>query len=88
MESSVIHLPRLDTVLMIEDAIRDAETYPKRTELWRSLPRKTMYQTFSIVLKYLKASNKIIFDKDGRIVWIAADNPKLRRALVEGLRVR
>jgi len=65
---------------MVEKAIRDAQEYPSRTELWRSLPRKIQYQTFKRILEYLEASNKIVFNK-GRIVWVAADNPKLRRLL-------
>ncbi|MFH1721288.1 MAG: hypothetical protein ABH950_01645 [Candidatus Altiarchaeota archaeon] len=88
MSQGVIHYPRLDTVFMIEDAIRKSKDYPKRMELWRSLPKKTMYQTFMMVLKYLEASNKIMFDKDGSIVWIFVDNPKLKKALKEGVRVR
>ncbi len=79
----IIHYPRLDTVMMIEDAIRSAKEYPTKAELLRSLPKKVMYQTFNLVLKYLQRSNKIIVTKDGRIVWVFADSEKLRRLLAE-----
>ncbi|MFH2111249.1 MAG: hypothetical protein ABIJ47_08335 [Candidatus Bathyarchaeota archaeon] len=78
----VLHEPRLDTILMIEKAIIDAEEYPTKMKLWRSLPRKVQYQTFKRVLDYLEASNKIIYDEDGAIVYTGVNNDKLR-ALVE-----
>ena len=77
----VLHEPQLDTLLMIEKAIIDAENYPTRTELWKSLPRQVQYQTFKRVLDYLEASGKITFD-DGKIIYTGANNPKLR-ALIE-----
>lgn len=77
----VLHEPQLDTVLMIEKALIDAEDYPTRTELWKSLPRQVQYQTFKRVLDYLEASIKITFD-DGRIIYTGVNNAKLR-ALIE-----
>ncbi len=78
----VLHEPQLDTILMIEKAIIDAEDYPTKTQLWRSLPRKVQYQTFKRALDYFEASNKIIYDEDGVIVYTGVNNDKLR-ALVE-----
>lgn len=83
----IIHYPRLDTVMMIEDAIRSAREYPTKAELLRSLPKKVMYQTFNLVLEYLQRSNKIIVTKDGRIVWVFADSQKLRRLLTGSKKV-
>ncbi len=83
----ILHYPRLDTVMMIEDAVRRAKEYPTKAELLRSLPKKIMYQTFNLVLKYLQRSNKIIVTKDGRIVWVFADDQKLKRLLAESQRV-
>jgi len=85
--SKVLHEPRLDTILMVEKAIKDAAEYPSRMELWRSLPRKIQYQTFGRVLEYLEASNKIVFNKS-RIVWVAVDNPKLKMLLEESVKIR
>lgn len=68
--SNILRYPRLDTVLMVEEAIQKAKEYPNKAELLRSLPRKTMYQTFSLILDYLEYSGKIYIDKDGAIVWI------------------
>jgi len=85
--STVLHEPKLDTILMVEKTIKDAVEYPSRMELWRSLPRKIQYQTFKRILEYLEASNKIVFNK-GRIVWVAADNPKLKKLLEESVKIR
>ena len=83
----VLHEPKLDTILMVEKAIKEAEEYPTRTELWRSLPRRVQYQTFKRILDYLEASNKIVFN-GRRIVWVAADNPKLERLLESAVKIR
>ena len=62
-----IHYPQLDTILMVEETIQKMD-YPKKTELWKSLPKKVMYQTFCMIIDYLEESGKIIID-GGRIVW-------------------
>ena len=65
----MIHYPRLDTILMVEEAIRDAKEYPSKRQLWLSLKRKVMYQTFNVIISYLEESGKII-QKNGKIIWI------------------
>jgi hypothetical protein len=70
----LLHYPRLDTILMVEDAIRTAKEYPSKRRLWLSLKKKVMYQTFNIILSYLEDSGKIML-KDGKIIWIW--NPEL-----------
>ena len=83
----LIHYPRLDTVLMVEDAIRKAREYPSKRQLLLSLNKKMMYQTFNIIIAYLEESNKILIDKDGTITWIW--NPKLvKRYDKKKLRIR
>ena len=60
--SATTHSPTLDSILMVESAIKNSNLPPSKMQLWRSLPRKMMYQTFVGVLDYLEASNKILFD--------------------------
>ncbi len=87
MNKNVIHEPNLRTILMVEQAIKSSKTYPTKKELWVSLPRKIQYQTFNRIIEYLECSNKILFN--GRsIVWIAADNPKLKKLLDESVILR
>lgn len=84
------HSPKLDTMLMVEKQIAEQvkkADYPTRTELWRSLPKGMEYQTFKQILEYLEASSKIVY-KDDRIVWVAADNPKLKRLFERSVKLR
>ncbi len=62
--------PRLDTILMIEDFIKENDGEYKKKQLWDNLPKKMMYQTFSIALDYLLVSGKISVDTEGKIGWI------------------
>ena len=80
-QKQVIHYPRLDTVLMVEDAIMGAKEYPGKMKLWKSLPRQVMYQTFLLILEYLEKSNKILICKDGKIVWIFAESKKQKELI-------
>ncbi|MBS3057091.1 MAG: hypothetical protein J4415_00510 [Candidatus Diapherotrites archaeon] len=83
--TTVLHYPRLDTVLMIEDAIKNANDYPKRTELWKKLPKKVMYQTYRIVIDYLIDSRKVMLTRDDKLVWVFADNEKLKKLIKESV---
>ncbi|MBU2100540.1 hypothetical protein KKG83_04720 [Candidatus Micrarchaeota archaeon] len=79
--TTVLHYPRLDTVLMIEDSIKNSKNYLSRTELWKKLPKKIMYQTFKVVVDYLIDSNKVILTKDDKLVWIFADSSTARKLI-------
>jgi hypothetical protein len=81
MKQEVLHYPRLDTVIMVEETIRSLDFYPTRTELWRALPKKVMYQTFAMIIDYLEGLGKIIIDRDGKIVWTW--NPGLVKKLTK-----
>ena len=80
-----LHLPNMSTMLMVERTIKKAEEPMKRMQLYKSIPKSMMYQTFEKVLEYLESHNQIAYDKEGRIVWIAADNPKLEALLKSGV---
>ncbi len=86
--SSMLHAPNLDTILMVERAIKGGDDYPTRMQLWRSLPKKMQYQTFKTILNYLEASGKVMLDEHGHIIWTAADNPKLKALLESGVELR
>jgi len=78
--AKVVHDPRLDTILMVEKAIQDFPSYPKKMELWRSLPKKMQYQTFKRVLDYFEASGKIIYNSS-EIIYTGGNNPKLKEMI-------
>ena len=84
MKQEILHYPRLDTIIMVEETIKKMDDYPTKTELWKALPKKMMYQTFCMIIDYLIESNKIIIGKDGRIVWVW--NPELiKKVMKKGL---
>ncbi len=87
MVQKILHEPQLDTILMVEKAIKEAETYPTKRELLKSLPRQIQYQTFNRILEYLESSNKIVID-GRKIVWVFADNPKLKALLENSEKLR
>ncbi len=69
-ERGILRYPRLDTVLMVEWAIRKNDGEFGKRALWEHLPKKMMYQTFSVVIDYLLYSRKISVDAEGKIGWI------------------
>ncbi len=83
---NILRYPRLDTVLMVEDFIREHSGEYKKRKLWEALPKKMMYQTFCVIFSYLQDLGKIAVDKNGIIGWIwdpeavrrYLSNPRLR----------
>ncbi len=75
--------PTLATIQMVTAAIKEAKEYPSKYQLWRSLPRGMAYGKLEEVLRYLESTNQIMIDKDGEIIWILADKPKLKKLLAE-----
>jgi len=74
-----VRSPTLDTVLMVEKTVDKYSGDFDRTELWKKLPKKVMWQTYLIVLDYLYDINKIAIDQTGKIAYIW--NPSLARKL-------
>jgi hypothetical protein len=62
--------PTLETVLMVERFIEKNSGEFNRTELWKRLPKKVMWQTYIIILEYLQSINKIVIDSRGIIGYI------------------
>lgn len=72
--------PRLETVIMVEEFIKENSGEFKKTDLFNNLPKKVMWGTFNIILKYLYENNKIGIDREGYIIYIW--NPELIRKLI------
>lgn len=75
LKKNILHYPQLDTILMVEDFIRENSGEFKKKALWQSLSRKMIYQTFCVIFDYLLESGKIAQDRVGNVVWIW--NPEL-----------
>ena len=84
----ILHYPRLDTVVTVEEFIRDHSGEYKKRSLWENLPKKMMYQTFCVIFDYLVDSGKTAIDKEGKIAWIW--NPELVKKYLSnpGLRAK
>ena len=70
IKKSILHYPQLDTVLMVEEFIRDNGGEYKKKSLWQNLPKKMMYQTYCVIFDYLLTSGKIATDREGHVCWI------------------
>lgn len=68
--NSFARSPTLDTVLMVEKFIEENSGEYNKTELWKNLPKKVMWQTYLVILDYLESINKIAFDKEEHIAWV------------------
>lgn len=79
LKNPFVRSPTLDTVLMVEKTIEEYSGEFNRTELWKQLPKKVMWQTYLVILDYLQEINKIAIDKVGKIGYIW--NPGLAKRL-------
>jgi hypothetical protein len=69
-ESGILRYPSLGSVLMVEKFIYDTSGEFKKKQLWEHLPKRMMYQTFSVIIDYLIYSGRIAIDSEGKIGWI------------------
>ena len=69
-KSKLARYPRLDTILMVEEFIKEKDGEFKKKQLWEATPKRIMYQTFSLIIDYLLLSGKISVDAEGKIGWI------------------
>jgi len=65
-----VRSPTLNTVMMIERTIDKFSGEFNKTDLWKRLPKKVMWQTYIFVLDYLQSINKIAMSNSGILVYI------------------
>jgi len=80
------HSPTLNTVLMVEETLKDAGQVMTLAELKRRLPKKVMHQTLTQVLDYLQISGKIIIGTKG-ILWIYTEKKELDELIKRGTEI-
>jgi hypothetical protein len=71
--------PTLETVMMVEKTIDKHSGECNKTEIWKKLPKKVMWQTYLVIIDYLESVNKIGIDRHGTIAYLWS--PKLARIL-------
>ena len=88
MLKQVLHYPRLDTILNVENIIKKAKESLSKNEIDRRLLKKIMRPTLNIILKYLEDSGKIAVLKEG-IIWIYKEDisERLKAKLRNGVTV-
>ncbi|WP_459202107.1 hypothetical protein [Methanococcus sp. CF] len=83
-ESKLQHSPTLNTILMVEETLKDADSIITIPELKKKLPKKVNHNTLKVILEYLEESNKIAVSLKG-ITWIFNTNVNLRNVVRNGL---
>ena len=83
-EEKIEHSPTLNTVLMVEQVLKDAGEVIPLAELKRRLPKKVMHGTLLTILDYLQQSGKILLGTKG-ILWVFTERPELDRLIKGGL---
>jgi hypothetical protein len=79
--------PNLNTVLMVEDYLKEHRDEPiKISELKKQLPKQIMHQTLQLILEYLWTSGKIIYGPKG-IQWIYVEPEHLKKMMSDALEV-
>ena len=84
--NEIARSPTLQTVLMVEKFINDNSGEYKKTELFNKLPRKVMWQTFQVIMEYLENSLRIVYDKEGYVIYIW--NPKFYEKIKNRPRIK
>ena len=80
------HSPTLNTVLMVEETLKDAGQVITLAELKRRLPKKIMHQTLITILDYLQMGGKIIIGTKG-ILWVYAEKKELDELIKKGTEI-
>ena len=78
------HSPTLNTVLMVEETLKEAKQTITLAELKRALPRQVMNATVLTILDYLQLSGKIVIGTKG-ILWVFAEREELDRLINRGI---
>ena len=80
------HSPTLNTVLMVEETLKNSGELLTVAELKRRLPKKVMHQTLMHILDYLQLSGKIVIGTKG-ILWVFAERKELNELISRGTEV-
>ena len=84
MQETVLHYPRLDTVLMVEKVLKKADLAISKNELLRRIPKQIMRQTLNVILDYLEEKGLIMIGEKG-VLWIHNESPTMKKLLEESV---
>ncbi len=80
------HSPTLNTVLMVEQVLKNAKEIISIAEIKRRLPKQVMHLTLIKILDYLQFSGKIIIGTKG-VLWIFTERKEIESLIKKGLEV-
>lgn len=86
MEQILTHSPTLNTVIMVEETIKNAKELITIAELKRRLQKKVMHSTLIKILYYLQISGKILISPKG-ILWIFTPREELNKLIEKGVEI-
>ena len=81
-----LHSPTLNTVLMVEETLKNCGELVTVAELKRRLPKQVMHQTLLQILDYLQVSGKILIGTKG-ILWIFTERKELNDLIKRGTEI-
>ncbi len=84
LQEKEAHSPTLNTVLMVEETLKEAKQIISLAELKRKLPRQVMHNTLLAILDYLQISGKIFIGTKG-ILWVFAEREEIERLANRGI---
>lgn len=85
-KEKVQHSPTLNTVLMVEETLKNTGQVMTLAELKRRLPKKVMHQTLLQILDYLQVSGKILIGTKG-MLWVFTERKELDALIQRGTEV-
>ena len=80
------HSPTLNTVLMVEQTLKEIGEVINLAELKKRLPRKVMHQTLIQILDYLQIGGKIVIGTKG-ILWVYTEKRELDKLIKKGTEI-
>ena len=80
------HSPTLNTVLMVEETLKESGELLRVADIKRMLPKKIMHQTLITILDYLQMSGKIIIGTKG-ILWVYTEKKELDELIKKGTEI-
>ena len=84
-KENLLHSPTLNTVIMVEEALKKSGELLTVAELKRKLPKQIMHQTLIKILDYLQLSGKILIGTKG-ILWVFTERKELNENELKLLR--
>jgi hypothetical protein len=71
--------PTLKNILKVEQLLAEYKEFDSKAQLTKKLDVTMRPPVLNVILKYLEASNKVLLDSDGSIIWIYASATAKKR---------